>query len=143
MAREQSYSNHRRYHPWHHFVVLPILIVNLVVESIRLTDNQSRYQVWLVVLALGLLIFSFTARGMALKAQDRAIRIEERLRLSRLLPGDQAAIDVLRPGQLVALRFAPDDEVPDLMRRISAGELSKGEEIKKAIRAWRPDYLRV
>jgi hypothetical protein len=143
MAREQSYSNHRRYHPWHHFVVVPILIVNFVVESIRLTDNQSRYQVWLVILALGLLIFSFTARGMSLKAQDRAIRIEERMRLSRLLPGDQAAIDSLRPGQIVALRFAPDDEIPDLMRRISSGELSKGEEIKKSIRVWRPDYLRV
>ena len=143
MAREQSYSNHRRYHPWHHFVVVPILIVNFVVESIRLTDNQSRYQAWLVVLALGLLIFSFTARGMSLKAQDRAIRIEERLRLSRLLPGNGAAIDSLRPGQLVALRFAPDDEVPDLMRRIASGELTKGEEIKKAIRVWRPDYLRV
>ena len=143
MAREQSYSSHRRYHPWHHFVVVPILIVNLVVESIRLTDNQSRYQVWLVILALGLLVFSFTARGMALKAQDRAIRIEERMRLSRLLPGDQAAIDSLRPSQLIALRFAPDDEVPDLIRRISSGELSKSEEIKKAIRVWRPDYLRV
>jgi len=143
MAREQSYSSHRRYHPWHHFVVVPILIVNLVVESIRLTDNQSRYQVWLVILALGLLVFSFTARGMALKAQDRAIRIEERMRLSRLLPGDQAAIDSLRPSQLIALRFAPDDEVPDLVRRISSGELSKSEEIKKAIRVWRPDYLRV
>lgn len=143
MAREQSYSNHRRYHPWHHFVVVPILIVNLVVESVRLTNDQSRYQVWLVILALGLLIFSFTARSMALKAQDRAIRTEERLRLSRLLPGDQAAIDSLRPGQLVALRFAPDDEVPELMRRISSGELSKGEEIKKAIRNWRADYLRV
>ena len=143
MASEQNFSNHRRYHPWHHFVVVPILIVNLVVESVRLTNDQSRYQVWLVILALGLLIFSFTARGMALKAQDRAIRIEERLRLSRLLGGDQAIIDSLRPGQLVAIRFAPDDEVPDLVRRVTAGELRSGEDIKKAIRAWRPDYLRV
>jgi hypothetical protein len=143
MAREQSYSNHRRYHPWHHFVVVPILIINLVVESIRLTDDQSGYQVWLVILALGLLLFAFTARGMALKAQDRAIRIEERLRLARLLPGDEAAIDSLRPSQLIALRFAPDNEVPDLMRRVAAGELNKSEDIKKAIRVWRPDYLRV
>ena len=142
MASEQNFGNHRRYHPWHHFVVLPILLVNLIVEIVRLTRNQSAYQVWLVILALGLVIFSFTARGMALKAQDRAIRIEERLRLSRLLPADHAAIDSLRTGQLIALRFAPDDEVPELMRRITSGELSKGEEIKKAIKQWRADHLR-
>jgi hypothetical protein len=72
------------------------------------------------------------------------IRLEERLRLSRILsPADQAAVESLRPAQLIALRFASDDEVPDLVRRILAGELSKANEIKKAIRVWKPDYLRV
>jgi hypothetical protein len=88
-------------------------------------------------------IFSFTARGMALRAQDRVIRLEERLRLARLMPGEDALIDSLRPGQLVALRFASDDEVPALVRRCASGDLVKGEQIKKEIRNWRPDYLRV
>ena len=70
------------------------------------------------------------------------IRLEERLRLSRLI-GDQAVIESLRPGQLIALRFAPDEEVPELVRRIAGGELRTAEEIKKTIRTWRPDYLRV
>jgi hypothetical protein len=142
MAKEQNYGNHRRYYPWHHFVVQPILALNLAVEIQRLIEQQSSGRWWAVILAVGLLLFSFTARGMALRAQDRVIRLEEILRLSRLRV-DQAAVDSLRPGQLIALRFAPDDEVPELIRRINAGELTKGEEIKKAVRNWRPDYLRV
>jgi hypothetical protein len=142
MANEQSYSNHRRYNPWHHFVVLPILSINLIVEIQRLINDPSGYQGWRLVLAVGLFLFSFTARGMALRAQDRVIRLEEQLRLSRIL-GDRAAIEALRPGQLIALRFAPDDEVPELVQRIVGGELQTGDQIKKAIRVWKPDYLRV
>ena len=142
MASEQNYSNHRLYNPWHHLVVLPILSLNLAVEIQRLIKDPSAYRGWQAVLAIGLFLFSFTARGMALRAQDRVIRLEERLRLSRLI-GDQAVIESLRPGQLIALRFAPDEEVPELVRRIAGGELRTAEEIKKTIRTWRPDYLRV
>jgi hypothetical protein len=142
MASEQTYTNHRRYNPWHHFVVLPILSINLVVEIQRLIEEPSGYRGWQVLLAVGLFLFSFTARGMALRAQDRVIRLEERLRLSRLLR-DEAAIESLSPGQLIALRFAPDEEIPELVQRIAGGELQTGDQIKKAIRAWRPDYLRV
>ena len=142
MASEQTYSNHRRYNPWHHFVVLPILSINLAVEIQRLIKDPSAYRGWQVVLAIGLFLFSFTARGMALRAQDRVIRLEERLRLSRLI-GDQAVIESLRPSHLIAMRFAPDEEVPELVRRIAGGELRTTEEIKKAIRTWRPDNLRV
>jgi hypothetical protein len=144
MAQEQSFASHSRYYPWHHFVVQPILLGNLVVEIMRLQKYQTVYHVWLVVFAIGLIIFSFTSRSMSLRAQDRVIRLEETLRLSRLLPAtEQAAIAGLRAGQLVALRFASDEEVPDLVRRIVSGELNKGTEIKKEIRNWRPDYLRV
>lgn len=142
MAKEQSYSNHRRYYPWHHFVVQPILGLNFAIEIQRLVRDPSSSRWWAVILAMGLLLLSLTARAMALKAQDRVIRLEENFRLSRLQV-DQAAIDSLRPGQLIALRFASDAEVPDLVRRINAGELTKGDEIKKSIRAWRADYLRV
>jgi hypothetical protein len=144
MAQEQSYSTHRRYFPWHHFVVQPILLGNVVVEIMRLQKYQTIYHVWLVVFAIGLLIFSFTSRRMSLRAQDRVIRLEETMRLSRVLPAsDVAAIDALRPGQLTALRFASDDETPDIVRRIVSGELKTGEEIKKAITSWRADHLRV
>jgi hypothetical protein len=140
--REQSLKNHRRYYPWHHYVVQPILIVNLGVEIARALKDPAAHG-WPVMLAFALVVFSFTSRGMALKAQDRVIRLEERLRLAQLMPGEQAVIDSLRPGQLVALRFASDDEVADLARRCASGDLVKGEQIKKEIQTWRPDYLRV
>ena len=140
---EQTFKTHRRFYPWHHFIVMPILIVNLVVESVRLARDPGAYNAWLAVLALGLLLFSLTSRSMSLRAQDRVIRLEERLRLAQLMPGEQVVIDSLQPRHLVALRFAPDDEVPSLARRCVEGELNTSNQIKKEIRQWRPDYLRV
>jgi hypothetical protein len=143
MARDQNYSSHRRYHPWHHFVVQPILIANMVVQVQRYIELRDWYQFWQMLLGIGLVLFAFTARGMALKAQDRVIRLEERMRLMELMPGQAAAINSLRTGQLIALRFAPDNEVPALFNRIVAGELVKPDQIKREIKVWRPDYLRV
>ncbi len=139
---EQSLKSHRRYYPWHHYVVQPILIINLGVEIARALKDPAAHG-WPVILAFALVVFSFTSRSMALRAQDRVIRLEERLRLSRLMPGEDALIDSLRPGQLIALRFASDEEVAGLARRCASGDLAKGGDIKKEIKTWRPDYLRV
>src|SRR5215212_1005944 len=141
--REQTLSSHRRYFPWHHFVVQPILLGNVIAQSVRVSNDPTKWNIWQVVFAIGLLIFSFTSRSMSLKAQDRVIRLEERLRLAQLMPGEQATIDSLRSGQLVALRFASDEEVPALARRCASGDLTKTEQIKKEIKSWRPDNLRV
>jgi len=140
---EQHYGSHRRYFKWHHFVAQPIIIANFIIQLAWLINEPTRWSAWQVVFAAGLVIFSFTARSMALRAQDRVIRLEERLRLSQLMPGEQAAINSLSHRQLIALRFASDEEVPDLVRRSVSGELTKSEQIKKEIRNWRPDYLRV
>jgi hypothetical protein len=78
------------------------------------------------------------------RLQDRIIRLEMRLRLARLLPAElQPRISELRPGQLIALRFAPDAEIPGLVAEVLAGRLTKGSEIKQRIQAWEPDYFRV
>jgi hypothetical protein len=99
---------------------------------------------WIFVLAIALGIGIWTARAMALRAQDRTIRLEERMRLNQVLPPDlRARLDELKTSQLIALRFAPDEEVPDLVRRALTGELQRQGDIKRAIRNWRPDYLRV
>ena len=140
---EQSYSSHRRYFPWHHYVVLPILLIHIGVQIARFASDSTPYNGWLIVFAFGLVVFSFTSRVMSLKAQDRVIRLEERLRLLQLMPGEQTVINSLRPSHLVALRFASDDEVVALARRCANGELSTSSDIKKEIRQWRPDHLRV
>jgi hypothetical protein len=140
---EQSYSTHRRYFPWHHYFVVPVLIVHMIVQIVRFAQDPGAYNAWLIVFAFALVAFSFTSRVMSLKAQDRVIRLEERLRLGQLMPGEQGVIDSLKARHLVALRFASDDEVAALARRCAQGEFNGGNEVKKEIRQWRPDNLRV
>ena len=60
--REQSYKSHRRYYPWHHFIVQPILIVNMGVEIARTIDAPTGRQLWSVAVAAALAIFSFTSK---------------------------------------------------------------------------------
>lgn len=144
MASEQSYNTHRRYVPLYHFFAIPILILNVVVEAVRLSRYHTIYKVWGVLVAIALVIVAFALRGMANRAQDRGIRIEERARLAELLPADfQGRINDLTVSQLVGLRFASDEELPDLARRCLNGELTTGDQVKKAIKTWRPDPHRV
>lgn len=142
--KTQDYKSHRRYVPSFHFFVLPVLLGNIVVEGKRLYQYQTTYHVWLVVVAIALFIFAFAARGMAARAQDRVIRLEERLRLASLMsPEHLGKIGELTPAQLVALRFASDEEVPALAQRTMTGEFKSPEEIKKAVKNWRADVHRV
>lgn len=81
---------------------------------------------------------------MALRAQDRVIRLEERLRYNDVLSPDLATrAQALRTGQIIALRFASDEELPALVERTLKGEFEKPGDIKRAIQHWRPDHLRV
>jgi hypothetical protein len=76
--------------------------------------------------------------------QDRVIRLEERLRLEKVLPADlQPRISELTTKQLVALRFASDEELPELVRRVLGGELTERNDIKRAVRSWRADHQRI
>lgn len=144
MASDQSYKSHRRYVPLYHFFAIPVLIVNVVVELIRLNKYHTIYKLWSVIVAVALVIVGFALRGMATRAQDRSIRLEERARLAALLPPDlRGRADDLTVSQLVGLRFASDEELPDLARRCLNGELTTGEQVKKEIKTWRPDSHRV
>jgi hypothetical protein len=145
MAQQtQTYASHRRYIPAFHFFVLPVLLGNIIVAIVRLVRAPTLSTTWGLLVALAIGIGIAYARFMPLRAQDRVIRLEERNRLERLLPADlRGRIGELTPSQLIALRFAPDDEVADLVRRSLSGELKGSGEIKRAIRNWRGDYLRV
>jgi len=141
---DQTYKNHRRYVPLYHFFVEPVLILNVVVELVRLNRYHTIYKVWGVLVAIALAVFVFSARRMSLRAQDRGIRIEERARLVALLPADlRGRANDLTMSQLVGLRFASDEELPGLARCCLDGELTKADQIKKEIKSWRPDPHRV
>ncbi|HEX2722288.1 MAG TPA: DUF6526 family protein [Gemmatimonadaceae bacterium] len=140
----QSFKRHRRYRPLVHFFITPVLILNVFVEAARLYKYQTIYHVWMVIVAIALATFAFMARIMALAAQDRVIRLEERLRLASLMPEPlRARIEELTPSQLVGLRFASDEEAPALAERCLNGELRKADDVKREIRNWRADNLRV
>jgi hypothetical protein len=94
--------------------------------------------------AVALALMAWYLRIFPLKAQDRIIRLEETLRLERLLPADlKPRIGDLRPGQLIALRFAGDEELPELTRAVLAAEVTTPGEIKKRVRNWRADHFRM
>jgi hypothetical protein len=138
----QNYGNHRRWNvPWH-FVVVPILLVNTVMALVTLARAPSWTTAWLALASVALLGALALLRGMALTVQNRVIRLEEHLRLGRLLPGRHEDIENLRLGQLIALRFASDREVEHLVDQIGRGELRSNDEIKRAVQHWRPDHLR-
>jgi transcription elongation GreA/GreB family factor len=100
--------------------------------------------VFLVALSLIFILMVIAARLQALKAQDRLIRLEERLRYTRLLPPELAAQAMtMRTGTTIALRFASDDELEKLVTQVLNGELTTSKEIKRAITNWNGDYLRV
>ena len=144
MAQEQTYKNHRRWFPLYHYVVQPILFANLAIEIRDWSRDQTFDNAWAIVVAIGLICLAGASRIMALKAQNRSIRLEEKLRLMRLMPAaEHGRIDELRSGQLVGLRFASDDEVVGLARRCLDGELKGSDDVKKEVKNWRPDYHRV
>ncbi len=145
MARPaQNYGNHWRFFPPFHFFVMPVLAINLVVEVVRLVRDPSLTRSWAVVVALALVALGFSARLMALQAQTRVIRLEERLRLARLQPaGEHDTIAALKTKHLIGLRFASDEEAPALARRCAAGELRSTGDVKRQVKNWRADHLRV
>jgi hypothetical protein len=139
----QTFANHGRIHPVYHFVLLPLLFINLIVAIVWLVREPGFVSAWDVVMAVALVILAGLVRVNPMKVQDRVIRLEERLRLYALLPESQRSrIPELTEDQLVGLRFAPDDELPALAERAWTEKLSR-KDIKKAINRWRPDYWRV
>jgi hypothetical protein len=137
----QSFSTHRRYFPLFHFIAIPILTINLVVRIVFVYFHpQTKMFWWDVVFAAGLVALGFASRIMALTAQDRLIRLEETIRLQRCLPDDlRPRIGELSSGQLIALRFCCDAELPDLTRAVLTEPIHKRNDIKQRIKNWRAD----
>jgi hypothetical protein len=144
MAEQQGYSNHAKWFPPFHFFAVPILLANLIWSMFRLKPmGYSVYSFFYVFVAAAMLVTIFVARIMALKVQDRVIRVEERLRYQRLLPADlQARADDFTINQIVSMRFASDAELPALARKVLDDKINDRKTIKQLIKVWKPDYLR-
>ncbi|MBI3664600.1 MAG: hypothetical protein HY234_16305 [Acidobacteria bacterium] len=145
MAEEttQNYSNHVRKLPPVYFAAALVLIINVLWSLYGVVRNLSYGSVLHVFFAVSLVVLFVFSRTFALTVQDRVIRLEERLRMERLLPADlRPRIGEFTVKQLVALRFASDAELPALARDVLDGKLSEPDAIKRAVKDWRADWLR-
>jgi hypothetical protein len=141
---EQNFSNHSRFVTGYHRVLTILLLAGLVGSIINLAKSINNEQLYsaslLVLLFIIAILIGWYVRAFPLKAQDRAIRAEENLRYyvltGKLLP------NTLKMSQIVALRFAPDEEFPQLAERCITENL-KAKEIKSAIKNWKADHDRV
>jgi len=146
MPTPQNFKNHARFDPVWHFFVAPLLLVNIgfaITATVRHWPDHPHLFPWWIVMSIVLFVAVGKARGHSLTAQDRIIRLEERLRLAALLPAEElASSQSLTVKQLIALRFASDAELPALVHRTLNENLTP-KQIKQSIVTWRPDYLRV
>lgn len=146
MSEPQNYKNHTRFDPLWHFFVAPFLLLN-VFFSIALTIHHWPQHwvmmIWWDLLSIVLFMGAGVARGETLRAQDRIIRLEERLRYQTVLSAeDLARSSNLTIRQIIGLRFASDAELPALLRRTLDENLSE-KQIKQAVVTWRADTYRV
>jgi hypothetical protein len=143
MPQPQTYANHVRLVPLY-LAALLVLIVDAGWSLYDLTGGVTSGTVRSAVVSVVLVVIALYARSFALRAQDRIIRLEMRLRLRALLPADlQPRVDALTINQLVSLRFAGDRELPGLVRRVLADGIQDRKVIKQLVTDWQADDLRV
>ena len=139
----QSFANHTRIVPAYHMGAFGCLVINLLWSGYRVVSNFSADALVALLVAVALVLIFFHARIFTLTVQDRVIRLEMRLRLEKLLPADlQPRIPEFTISQLVALRFASDEELPALARKVLTENITDRKAIKGMIQKWNPDYLR-
>ena len=143
---EQNFKNHSRIVPLYHYITTAVIFLIIAGSVTKLCRNYQRHSGGLLIpalfclIAVALLLLTFFSRDFALKAQDRAIRAEENLRYFAMT--GNLLDSKLTTKQIIALRFAPNNELLDLAHR-AVSESLKPSDIKKAIKHWRADYHRV
>lgn len=146
MAKEQNYKNHIRWYPPHHFIFYPVMLAVFVSAVYFAANAGDDKLLWIFIsgIIVSVIWLSYMLRQhYALTLQNRVVLMELRYRYyvitgNRLEPFEER----LTEGQLFALRFAPDEELPPLLQRAINENLS-ADDIKKAIVNWKPDHRRV
>lgn len=142
----QNYNNHIRYYAPHHFVFYPIIIVGMVICIVKAMNSTQDSLLWIslgiIFIVIGWLSFMLR-QHYSLILQNRVVVLEMRFRYYVLT---QQRLDLLEDrlnfGQIAALRFASDEELPALVNRVLSEHLNP-DQIKKSIKDWLPDNSRV
>jgi len=144
--KTQNYSNHKKYYPPHHFILLPILIFLFVFGIRKAFKDEENQLTWILFSTVIFLLFylAFMLRQhYALGNQNRIIRLEFKQRYFEIFGKRSDDVEEqLNFGQIAALRFAYDDEYKILLEKALTQKIS-GDDIKKSISRWRPDFHRV
>jgi hypothetical protein len=142
--KAQSFANHARMVPGYHYITGLILLVLLFWTGRALVRDFSVLSVMDFLLVLAVTLTAFYARTFALGVQDRVIRLEEQLRMAEVLPDDlRSRVQEFTTEQLIGLRFASDDELPGLARKVLDEAIMDRRSIKAIVKDWRPDHQRV
>ena len=116
--KPQTLANHAKFDPAFHFFLIPILAINVIVIAIQLFRYPGVLGLWLLLVSLALVVMAGRMRSYATHLQDRIIRVEENLRLARVLPEPlRSRMGELSDSQILGLRFASDVELPALVQR--------------------------
>ena len=142
----QQYKNHIRYYYPHHFVFYPVVTALTIGCAVQAYKNPDRQWEWLALTGIFVLLawLAFMLRQhYSLTNQNRVVRLELRLRYYQLTQKRLEDIEAtLSFAQLAALRFAPDTELPGLVQQTLDKDLTP-DEIKRSIKNWLPDTMRV
>lgn len=142
----QNYKNHAKYYPFHHFVITPLTLIYLGFTVFKMDFNTSEstsLSIYMLLGAVILVLLPLLARIYALKTQDRIILMEMRQRYFHLTGKPFTSKEnQLKLAQIIALRFASDEELMDLMEKAITQKMSP-KEIKQQVKNWQGDYRRV
>jgi hypothetical protein len=140
---EQNFANHTKLVPLFHFFVLPIFALDMIWCIVRFVRHVSVDNLISMLLLIALFTFAGLSRTFALKVQDRVIRLEMRLRLLEILPAElRPRISELTIRQLIALRFASDQEMTALVQKVLSEKIKDGKTIKSLVQNWQADNAR-
>lgn len=144
--KNQNYHNHTKWYPPHHFILYPLLIIAIILTSLFSFKFPEAKLTWIAItiLLVFILLLSFMMRQhYALGNQNRIVRLELRLRYYILTQRRFEQLEAkLSFGQLAALRFASDEEFVQLADKAIRENMS-ADAIKKSIKNWLPDHMRL
>ena len=143
MPEAQTYKTHVRKLPYYYKLVFLAMLANIAWSGYRLLGGITGDAVMHLLISIVLPFIAVSSRAQTLRVQNRVVRLEMRLRFRELLTRDVAERACALPvGQIAALRFASDEELPGLVDDVLAGRLSEPDAIKQKVRNWQGDFLR-
>ena len=141
---DQNFKNHAKVVPAYHYWMTPMLVLPSLYLGYRVVVDFSFAGLVPFIFSVGVVFAAFFARVFALGVQDRVIRLEEQLRMEKLLPEElKQRIPEVTTEQMIALRFASDEELPGLVFKALTEGISNRKTLKQAIKNWRADHQRI